>query len=284
MPSRKRVDAIRRDEIILLRQQIDQLAQRLAAFYQPQPQYDSDHESEDAPSFDEETYERSPIYDESDEEICDGSPIYDESGEDDDGFYFGDSNPKKPSTREENDLFSKSAFLPIVENTHETYMPMVFEVVEENCQSLLELQDSLDKETLVDISLMGYQHDIDFVIEYGSAGLVTTMVDTYSFGILLMEMFTRKSPTNEMFSGELTMRRWVSESFPNYIMQIIDAELLKKEDEKTVSLTYLKSLTLIIGLALECTADVPEERLDMKVVLKMLKVIKAELTKGRGHN
>ncbi|KAK4484207.1 hypothetical protein RD792_011429 [Penstemon davidsonii] len=114
--------------------------------------------------------------------------------------------------------------------------------------------------------------------EYGSAGLVTTMVDTYSFGILLMEMFTRKSPTNEMFSGELTMRRWVSESFHNYIMQIIDAELLKKEDEKTVSLTHLKSLTLIIGLALECTADVPEERLDMKVVLKRLKVIKTELT------
>ncbi|KAK4484684.1 hypothetical protein RD792_007273 [Penstemon davidsonii] len=116
--------------------------------------------------------------------------------------------------------------------------------------------------------------------EYGSAGLVTTMVDVYSFGILLMEMFTRKSPTDEMFFGELTMRKWVSESFPN---TIIDVESLK-EDERTISLTHQKSLTSIMGLALECTADVPEERLDMKGVLKRLKVIKAELTRGRVHN
>ncbi|KAK4485312.1 hypothetical protein RD792_007947 [Penstemon davidsonii] len=47
--------------------------------------------------------------------------------------------------------------------------------------------------------------------EYGSGGLVSTFVDVYSYGILLMETFTKKRPTDELFLGELTMKRWVSE-------------------------------------------------------------------------
>ncbi|KAL8510886.1 hypothetical protein ACS0TY_017633 [Phlomoides rotata] len=68
--------------------------------------------------------------------------------------------------------------------------------------------------------------------EYGSDGLISTMVDIYSYGILMMEILTRRSPTDEMFSGEFTMRRWVSESFDE-IEQSIEENSLKQ----------LKSLT-----------------------------------------
>ncbi|KAL0443838.1 UNVERIFIED_CONTAM: putative LRR receptor-like serine/threonine-protein kinase [Sesamum latifolium] len=62
--------------------------------------------------------------------------------------------------------------------------------------------------------------------EFGSTGLVSTMVDVYSYGIFLIETFTRKKPTDEMFSAEFTMKSWVSESYPYSIMQIVDVDLL----------------------------------------------------------
>ncbi|KAL0423458.1 UNVERIFIED_CONTAM: hypothetical protein Sradi_0880600, partial [Sesamum radiatum] len=50
--------------------------------------------------------------------------------------------------------------------------------------------------------------------------LVSTAVDVYIYGILLIETFTVKKPTDEMFSAELKMKSWVRKSYPNSIMQI----------------------------------------------------------------
>ncbi|XP_057802581.1 probable LRR receptor-like serine/threonine-protein kinase At3g47570 [Salvia miltiorrhiza] len=101
--------------------------------------------------------------------------------------------------------------------------------------------------------------------EYGSQGLISTAVDVYSYGILLMEMLSRRKPTDEMFSGELTLRGWVSESFPDSVLQIVDNELLVTGDDGARA-AFITCLTLVIGLALECTADLPEERPNMNDV------------------
>ncbi|XP_006368008.1 probable LRR receptor-like serine/threonine-protein kinase At3g47570, partial [Solanum tuberosum] len=66
--------------------------------------------------------------------------------------------------------------------------------------------------------------------EYGSEGIVSTMGDVYSYGILLMETFTRKKPVDDEFVGDLTLKSWVAESYPHRVMDIVDANLFSTDD------------------------------------------------------
>lgn len=114
-------------------------------------------------------------------------------------------------------------------------------------------------------------------IEYGSAGVVSVKGDVYSYGILLMETFTRKKPTDEMFVGEMSLKQWVKQSLPDSVTQVVDANLLRGEEEQFAA--KKDCIISIMKLALECSADLPEERISMKDVLAALKKIKFKFKK-----
>ncbi|KAH6812579.1 hypothetical protein C2S51_000234 [Perilla frutescens var. frutescens] len=114
--------------------------------------------------------------------------------------------------------------------------------------------------------------------EYGLQGLITTRVDVYSYGILLMEMLSRRRPTDDMFSGELTMRRWVLELFPHSVLEIVDDERWNRYLEETRQ-TDGSWLTSAVELALECTADLPEERPNMIEVVARIRTINSDFNK-----
>lgn len=105
-----------------------------------------------------------------------------------------------------------------------------------------------------------------FILEYGSQGLISTAVDVYSYGIMLLETLSRRKPTDEMFSGELTLRSWVMESFSSFVSDIVENEVMSMHTGET-RVTLQSWLTSAVVLALQCSADSPEERPNMKYVV-----------------
>ncbi|XP_020263881.1 probable LRR receptor-like serine/threonine-protein kinase At3g47570 [Asparagus officinalis] len=116
--------------------------------------------------------------------------------------------------------------------------------------------------------------------EYGSSGNVTRRSDIYSFGILLLETFTGKKPTDVMFSGESSLRQWVISAYPAKILEIVDFNLLRDDSVDMQLSEYLsivrQCLTSIIELGLSCSRDLPNERLLMTDVVPRLQKIKEE--------
>ncbi|XP_027154043.1 receptor kinase-like protein Xa21 [Coffea eugenioides] len=114
--------------------------------------------------------------------------------------------------------------------------------------------------------------------EYGLEGLVSTSCDVYSFGITLMETFTKRGPKDEMFTEELSLQRWVKESLPDSVIQVIDVDLVHLEDE--VVKNKIACISSILQLALCCTPDAPKDRMSMKDVLRTLQKIKLQFSEG----
>ncbi|KAH7576014.1 hypothetical protein JRO89_XS02G0277600 [Xanthoceras sorbifolium] len=61
-------------------------------------------------------------------------------------------------------------------------------------------------------------------------GRVSRKGDVHSYGIMLMETFIKKKPTNEIFTEEMSLRHWVVDSFNRSVMEVVDNDLLPMED------------------------------------------------------
>ncbi|KDO38675.1 hypothetical protein CISIN_1g037918mg, partial [Citrus sinensis] len=94
--------------------------------------------------------------------------------------------------------------------------------------------------------------------EYGSEGIVSSKCDVYSYGVLLMETFTRKKPTDEFFAGEMSLKNWVKESLPHGLTNVVDENLLLEEPAFAAKMDCMLS---IMHLALDCSMYSPDQRI-----------------------
>ncbi|KAK4733159.1 hypothetical protein R3W88_007420 [Solanum pinnatisectum] len=109
--------------------------------------------------------------------------------------------------------------------------------------------------------------------EYGLDRLVSVKCDVYSYGIMLLETFTRRKP-NE-FEGDLSLKQWVSHSLPEVVMDVVDANLVTPTDNRLQK--GLDVVAAIMKVALDCCAESPARRTNMKDVVGMLQKIKIQL-------
>ncbi|KAH7576068.1 hypothetical protein JRO89_XS02G0286300 [Xanthoceras sorbifolium] len=100
--------------------------------------------------------------------------------------------------------------------------------------------------------------------EYGREGRVSRAGDVYSYDIMLMEIFTKKKPTNKIFTEEMSLRHWVSDSFNRSIMEVVDNNLLTMED--ALFLMREQCLSSILSLSMDCTRDLPHDRINIRNV------------------
>ncbi|XP_043705330.1 probable LRR receptor-like serine/threonine-protein kinase At3g47570 [Telopea speciosissima] len=125
--------------------------------------------------------------------------------------------------------------------------------------------------------------------ENGARVNVTTHGDVYSYGILLLEMFTGKRPTHEMFKDNFNLHSWAKMALHDGVMAIVDPLLLPiGEDEEelativtniTISCRCMKDrvqecLKAVIRIGIACSAESPKDRMDINDVVKELYLIR----------
>ncbi|XP_075484231.1 uncharacterized protein LOC142524236 [Primulina tabacum] len=109
--------------------------------------------------------------------------------------------------------------------------------------------------------------------EYGTSNTVSIKGDVYSFGIILLEMFTGKRPTDQAFDENLNLHDFVSSALPNHVTEIVDPLILEGHDMNN---KMKECMTSILSIGVACSSKVLTSRMCMTDVVRELCKIRVD--------
>ena len=134
-------------------------------------------------------------------------------------------------------------------------------------------------------------------------GEVSRQGDVYSYGILVLEMFTGRRPTDKMFKDSFNLYNFVRMALPKRLVQIVDPNISTREVDETeteednhdnydhkdpeaeegknhienlhqMNANMHKCLFSVFKIGLACSLELPQERMNMENVTRELHDIK----------
>ncbi|OWM83857.1 hypothetical protein CDL15_Pgr004288 [Punica granatum] len=140
-------------------------------------------------------------------------------------------------------------------------------------------------------SSIGVKGSLGYIApEYGAGAEVSINGDVYSYGILILEMFTGKRPTDNMFGDGLNFHSFAMAALPEQVLQIIDPVLLGESQNEDESrgirrsrrsherlLKIQECLVSIVEIGVVCSSEVPRDRMSIGDVAAALQAIQNKL-------
>ncbi|KAF3646998.1 hypothetical protein T459_07456 [Capsicum annuum] len=112
--------------------------------------------------------------------------------------------------------------------------------------------------------------------EYGMGSQVSVLGDMYSFGVLILEIFTGRRPTHTLFQASSTLHHFVETALPEKVMEILDktafhGEMISEatygeEYRASIKKEQMECLVGILEIGVACSAESPRDRLTMRQV------------------
>ncbi|KAI3454331.1 hypothetical protein Pfo_010994 [Paulownia fortunei] len=120
--------------------------------------------------------------------------------------------------------------------------------------------------------------------EQGMGVQVSILGDVYSFGILLLEIFTGKRPTDNLFTENLNLHHFVKVAVPDRIVEILDNSALCEEvtgnaETWNEGWSNLRSeqracLIFVLQIGVACSSESPKDRMTLRQVYRELLMIR----------